>query len=160
VFHTHSGQYEFRVMAFGLCGAPNTFQSAMNTTLAPLLRKCCLVFFDDILIYNPTLVAHVDHLQQVLQLLQKDHWQVKLTKCSFCRRKVDYLGHVISKRGVATDPLKIWLDMVQEGYAKDIQAQHLLAALTVAPQSMQHYTLTNGIIRYKNRVWIGNNSPL
>jgi hypothetical protein len=50
--------------------------------------------------------------------------------------------------------------MVQEGYAKDIQAQHLLTALTVAPQSMQHYTLTNGIIRYKNRVWIGNNSPL
>jgi hypothetical protein len=107
VFHTHSGQYEFRVMAFGLCGAPNTFQSAMNTTLAPLLRKCCLVFFDDILIYNPTLVAHVDHLQQVLQLLQKDHWQVKLTTCSFAQRKVDYLGHVISKRGVATDPLKI-----------------------------------------------------
>jgi hypothetical protein len=54
----------------------------------------------------------------------------------------------------------VWLDMVQEGYAKDIQAQHLLTALTVAPQSMQHYTLTNGIIRYKNRVWIGNNSPL
>jgi hypothetical protein len=69
VFQTHSGQYEFRVMALGLCGAPNTFQSAMNTTLAPLLRKCCLVFFDDILIYNPTMVAHVDHLQQVLQLL-------------------------------------------------------------------------------------------
>jgi hypothetical protein len=40
VFQTHSGQYEFKVMAFGLCGAPNTFQGAMNCTLAPLLRKC------------------------------------------------------------------------------------------------------------------------
>lgn len=38
-FQTHSGQYEFRVMAFGLTGAPATFQKAMNTTLAPLLRK-------------------------------------------------------------------------------------------------------------------------
>jgi hypothetical protein len=44
-FQTHPSQYEFRVMAFGLCGVPNTFQSAMNATLAPLLRKYVLVFF-------------------------------------------------------------------------------------------------------------------
>jgi len=44
-FQTHSGHYEFRVMAFGLSGAPATFQKAMNSTLAPLLRKCVLVFF-------------------------------------------------------------------------------------------------------------------
>jgi hypothetical protein len=46
-------------MAFGLCGAPNTFQSAMNATLAPLLRKGALVFFDDILIYSASLEDHV-----------------------------------------------------------------------------------------------------
>lgn len=44
-FQTHSEQYEFRVMAFGLTGAPATFQKSMNTTLAPLLRKGVLVFF-------------------------------------------------------------------------------------------------------------------
>jgi hypothetical protein len=44
-FQTHNGHYEFKVMAFGLSGAPGTFQSAMNTTLAPVLRKCALVFF-------------------------------------------------------------------------------------------------------------------
>jgi hypothetical protein len=43
-FQTHSRHYEFKVMAFGLCGAPNTFQGEMNSTLAPLLRKCALVF--------------------------------------------------------------------------------------------------------------------
>jgi hypothetical protein len=42
-------------MAFGLCGAPGTFQGAMNTTLAPLLKKCVLVFFDDILVYSASL---------------------------------------------------------------------------------------------------------
>lgn len=42
-FQTHSGQYEFRVMAFGLFGAP-TFLKAMNTTLYSLLHKCVLVF--------------------------------------------------------------------------------------------------------------------
>jgi hypothetical protein len=71
-FETHSGQYEFRVMPFGLCGAPNTFQSSMNSTLSPLLRKSVLVFFDDMLVYSATLEDHVSHLQQVLQLLTRD----------------------------------------------------------------------------------------
>jgi hypothetical protein len=84
-FQTHASQYEFRIMPFGLCGAPNTFQSAMNDTLAPLLRKGVLVFFDDILIYNPTLDQHVQHLKQVLQLLAQDSWQVKQSKCSFAK---------------------------------------------------------------------------
>jgi len=53
-FQTHSGQYEFRVMDFGLSGAPAIFLKAMNTTLFSLLRKCVLVFFDDILIYSKT----------------------------------------------------------------------------------------------------------
>ena len=43
-FQTHMGNFEFRVMAFGLTGAPNTFLEAMNDTLAPVLRKCDLVF--------------------------------------------------------------------------------------------------------------------
>jgi hypothetical protein len=69
----------------------------MNNTLAPLLRQSLLVFFDDILIYSTTLEAHLQHLQQVLTLIDKDKWQVKLSKCSFAQRTIDYLGHVISE---------------------------------------------------------------
>jgi hypothetical protein len=94
-------------MAFGLCGAPNTFQNAMNLTLAPLLRKYVLVFFDDKLVYNPTLQEYVLQLQQVLTLLEQDKWQVKLSKCSFAQRQIDYLGHMVSEQGVSTDPMKI-----------------------------------------------------
>jgi hypothetical protein len=68
-FQTHEGHYEFRVMSFGLTGAPHTFQKAMNFMLAPLLRKGVLVFFDDILVYNRTLADHLAQLEQVLKIL-------------------------------------------------------------------------------------------
>ncbi|RLM68934.1 putative gag-pol polyprotein [Panicum miliaceum] len=106
-FQTHTGHYEFRVMAFGLSGAPATFQKAMNTTLAPALRKFALVFFDDILIYSQSYEEHLEHIKQVLQLLAKDQWKVKLSKCSFAQGQVSYLGHVISQEGVSTDPSKV-----------------------------------------------------
>lgn len=106
-FQTHSGHYEFRVMAFGLSGGPATFQKAMNTTLASLLRKCVLVFFDDILIYSQSYEEHLHHIRLVLQLLSADQWKVKLSKCTFAQRQVTYLGHIISAQGVSTDPAKI-----------------------------------------------------
>jgi hypothetical protein len=40
-FQTHHGHFEFKVMPFGLSGAPATCQGAMNSTLAPLLRNVC-----------------------------------------------------------------------------------------------------------------------
>lgn len=68
-FHTHSGHYEYKVVSFGLAGAPATFLGVMNFTLKPLLRHCVLVFFDNILVFSFTLEEHKEHLRQVLQLL-------------------------------------------------------------------------------------------
>ena len=94
-------------MAFGLTRAPATFLKAMNTTLRSLLRKCVLVFFDDILIFSRTYEEHLEHIRQVIELLQRDQWQVKMSKCRFAQRQLRYLGHIISTEGVATDPEKI-----------------------------------------------------
>jgi hypothetical protein len=94
-------------MAFGLTGAPVTFQGAMNDTLAPGLRKFVVVFFDDILVYSATFEEHVVHLTQVFQWLLRDKWNLKMSKCSFVQRSMSYLDHVVSAHGVAIDPAKV-----------------------------------------------------
>lgn len=68
-FRTHNGHFEYRVMPFGLCNAPSTFQAAMNALLNPFLRKFAAVFFDDILIYSENLPDHLLHLECIFQAL-------------------------------------------------------------------------------------------
>lgn len=107
VFRTHEGHYEYRAMPFGLCNASSTFQAAMTTMLCPFLSQFAMVFFDDILVYSATFTDHVHHLQLILQALIQHRYHLKYSKCSFGQRQLDYLGHVISGRGVQPDPSKI-----------------------------------------------------
>lgn len=58
----------------------------MNSTLAPYLRQFVLVFFDDILMYSCTFEDHLNHIRLVFELLGKDQWKLKLSKCSFAQR--------------------------------------------------------------------------
>lgn len=105
-FKTHHGHYQFKVMPFGLTNAPATFHCIMNQVLQPYLRKFVLVFLDDILIYSPSLADHVQHLTQVLHTLQTNQLYLKEPKCSFAQHQLEYLGHIISTHGAATDPQK------------------------------------------------------
>ena len=106
-FRTHHGHYEFLVMPFGLSNAPATFQALMNDVLRPYLRRFVLVFFDDILIYSSSWAEHLQQVAIVLNELRAHQLHLKRSKCSFGAPSVAYLGHVISKDGVAMDVAKV-----------------------------------------------------
>jgi hypothetical protein len=61
-FSTHAGHFEFCVIPFGATGAPTPFQGAMNVTLALVLRRCAIVFFDDILVFISSYIEPLEHL--------------------------------------------------------------------------------------------------
>ena len=105
-FKTHSGHFQFRVRPFGVTNGPPEFQCLMNSIFAPANRKYVITFLDDILVFSTTWEEHLEHLRSVLQTLREHQLFVKLSKCSFAQTEIQYLGHVISSEGVATDPEK------------------------------------------------------
>lgn len=99
------------------------------------------MFFDDILIYSTILEDHIVHLQQVLSLLEKDGWLLKLSKCSFAKQEISYLGHVISANGVATDPSKIQAIQTWPTPQDIKQLRSFLGLAGYYRKFVQHFTL-------------------
>jgi hypothetical protein len=106
-FRKRYGHYEFTVVPFGLSNAPAIFMCLMNGVFQEYLNKLVIVFLDDILVYSKSEEEHEHHLRMVLQVLREHQLYAKLHKCSFYQNIIHYLGHIISKDGIAVDPEKI-----------------------------------------------------
>jgi hypothetical protein len=142
-FRTHQGLYEFLVMPFGLPNAPATFQSLMNVLFAELLRHGVLIFMDDILVYSNTLEEHVVLLRKVFDILHTNKFYIKRNKCFFAQPSVEYLGHVISGEGVATDPNKVQAVMEWKTPTNIRQLRGFLGLTGYYWRFIQHYGIIN-----------------
>ena len=105
-FTTSEGLYEFKVMSFGLCNAPATFQRLMNRVLCDVNWVECLVYIDDTVVIGRTFKQHLSNLGTVLSRLRQAGLKLQPAKCKLCQKEVRFLGHVISENGIATDPEK------------------------------------------------------
>lgn len=106
-FTTKKGRFEFNRMPFGLSGAPFTFQKLMNLVLKEENWDYCLIYLDDILVFSENFEEHMVRLEKVLTKIGTAGLKLSAEKCKFCMRELKFLGHVISKDGVNTDPGKI-----------------------------------------------------
>lgn len=106
-FRTRYGNYEYRVMPFGLCNAPATFQSYIHEALKGLIDIYCIVYLDDILIYSKNEEEHTEHLRTVLERLRKYHLFAKEEKCTFYTKSVEFLGFIISTEGISMDRTRV-----------------------------------------------------
>ncbi|GFT76149.1 retrovirus-related Pol polyprotein from transposon 412 [Trichonephila clavipes] len=106
-FTSGQGLWQFKVMPFGLCNAPATFQRLMETVLKGLTFEACLIYLDDVIIGGRTFEEHLQNIRKVLSKLRDANLKLNPSKCKFFQKEVNYLGHIISAEGVRTDPEKV-----------------------------------------------------
>src|SRR5213080_2181886 len=106
-FRTRYGHYEFLVLCFGLTNTPATFQTLMNDIFREKLDVCVLIYLDDILIYSSNIKQHLQDFEEVLEILRKNQMYAKLSKCQFLKEETEYLGFIVSNKGIQVDPKKI-----------------------------------------------------
>ncbi|CAI7779250.1 unnamed protein product [Closterium sp. NIES-53] len=94
-------------MPFGLTNAPATFQMTTNEAFRLLLDKCVIVYLDDILIYSPDRAQHLHDIEAIFKIIRENRLLTKASKCEFLQVRMEFLGRIISTRGVEIDPKKI-----------------------------------------------------
>jgi len=101
------GLFQFTVMPFGLHSAPATFQRLLDEVLGPELEPHVFVYLDDIIVINKTFDGHLDTLREVFQRLREAKLRLNPDKCRFCVDRLKYLGHIVDREGIRTDPEKV-----------------------------------------------------
>ena len=106
-FNTPLGHFECLVMPFGLTNAPAVFQALINDVLRDMLNRFVFVYLDDIFIFSRNIQEHVQHVSLVLKRLLENKLYAKAEKCSFHVASVSFLGFIVEKGQIKTDPAKV-----------------------------------------------------
>ena len=99
------GKYEFNRVLFGLAQAPAHFQKLINEVLTDC--NFAMRYLDDIIIFSKTEEEHLEHLETIFNRLHEAGLKLKLQKCSFFKKHIQYLGHLISDEGIQPLPEKL-----------------------------------------------------
>ena len=101
-FITKGGLWQFKVLPFGLCNAPATFERLMDQVLADIPRHECVVYLDDILVHGKSFESALGALKRVLVRVAGAGLKLHPQKCCFVKREVTFLGHRLTEGGVGT----------------------------------------------------------
>jgi len=106
-FRTRYGQYEYKVLPFGLVNAPAPFQTMMNKILREFLDDGVVVYLDDNLIYSEIMDEHIKVVQKVLDRLEQGDLAVLLKKSVFHQDEVEFFGYIVETREVTMSDRKV-----------------------------------------------------
>ncbi|KAL3688559.1 hypothetical protein R1sor_014868 [Riccia sorocarpa] len=104
---TRYGSFEFVVMPFGLCNAPSTFMTLMNTIFREETDHFVIIYIDDILVFSKTWDEHLMHVQVVMERLRANQLYANKSKSEFGLTRIHFLGHVVSADGIRPDMQKV-----------------------------------------------------
>lgn len=94
-------------LPFGLCNVPCTFGRLIENILSGLTYEMCLVHLDDIIVFGKTFESKLSNVQLVFERIRQSNLKLHPDKCDLFRRQVKFLGHIVSEKGIATDPDKV-----------------------------------------------------
>ena len=106
-FRTRYEHFEYQIMSFDLTNAPITFQIYINKALRGLVDVICVIYLNDILIFNEDSTKHRRHVQQVLERLRDFELYVNLKKCEFDIEEIEFLNFIVFTKGIRMNSKRI-----------------------------------------------------
>ena len=103
-FNSPFGKYEYIKVPFRLAQAPAYFQELMTRILKDF--NFTIAYLDDIIIFSKTAEEHLSHIRKVFEKLKSAKLSMKLSKCHFFSKEIQYLGHILSTKGIHPLPSK------------------------------------------------------
>ena len=103
-FNLPFGKYEYIKVPFGLAQAPAYLQELMTSILKDF--NFTTAYLDNIIIFSNTPDEHLSHIKNVFEKLQSAKLSMKMSKCNFFSKEIQYLGHILSATGIRPLPSK------------------------------------------------------
>lgn len=105
VVNTHRGLYRYNVLPQGIASAPAIFQQFADEMLRGIQRTG--TYIDDTLTGDKSEMEHLQNLRKIFKRMRAYNLYLSKEKCELCKPHVDFLGYILSKHGIHTDPNKV-----------------------------------------------------